>query len=69
MEFQILIQRLKSRVMKIQQKEFEFLTQNLDSKEGSNILKEQKFNKEDFDVLLEIKNRLGSGMKFEPRFF
>jgi hypothetical protein len=55
--------------MKIQQKEFEFLTQNLDSKEGLNILKEQKFNKEDFDVLLEIKNRLGSGMKFEPRFF
>jgi hypothetical protein len=55
--------------MKIQQKEFEFLTQNLDSKEGLNILKEQKFNKEDFDVLLEIKNRLVSGMKFEPRFF
>jgi hypothetical protein len=30
-----------------------------------NIFKEWKFNKEDFDVLSELKNRLGSGMKFE----
>jgi hypothetical protein len=41
------------------------LTQDLNSKEGLNIFKEWKFNKEDFDVLSELKNRLGSGMKFE----
>jgi hypothetical protein len=33
--------------------------QNLDSKEGLNILKERKYIKEDFEVLLEIKNQLG----------
>jgi hypothetical protein len=37
----------------------------LNSKEGLNIFKEWKFNKEDFEVLSELKNRLGSGMKFE----
>jgi hypothetical protein len=41
------------------------LTQDLNSKEGLNIFKEWKFNKEDFEVLSELKNRLGSGMKFE----
>jgi hypothetical protein len=34
-----------------------------------NIFKERKFNKEDFDVLSEIKNQFGSGMKFESRDF
>jgi hypothetical protein len=37
----------------------------LNSKEGLNIFKEQKFNEDDFEVLSEIKNRLGSGMRFE----
>jgi hypothetical protein len=37
----------------------------LDSKEGLNIFKERKFNKEDFEVLSEIKNQLGSEIKFE----
>jgi hypothetical protein len=45
------------------------LTQDLNSKEGLNIFKEQKFNKEGFDVLSEIKNQLGLGMKFESRNF
>jgi hypothetical protein len=41
----------------------------LDSNEGLNIFKEWKFYKEDFEVLLEIDKRLGSGMKFESRDF
>jgi hypothetical protein len=41
------------------------LTQDLNSKESLNISKEWKFDKEDFEVLLELKNRLGSWMKFE----
>jgi hypothetical protein len=41
------------------------LTRDLNSKEGLNIFKEQKFNKEGFDVLSEIKNQLGLVMKFE----
>jgi hypothetical protein len=41
------------------------LTQDLNSKESLNISKEWKFDKEDFEVLLELKNRLGSRMKFE----
>jgi hypothetical protein len=41
------------------------LTQDLNSKESLNIFKEWKFDKEDFEVLLELKNRLGSRMKFE----
>jgi hypothetical protein len=41
------------------------LTQDLNPKEGFNIFKEWKFDKEDFEVLSKIKNRLGSGMKFE----
>jgi hypothetical protein len=44
-------------------------TQDLNSEEGLNIFKEQKFNKEDFEELSEIKNQLGPGMKFEPRYF
>jgi hypothetical protein len=40
------------------------LTQDLNSKEGLNIYKEWKFDKEDFDVLSELKNWPGSGMKF-----
>jgi hypothetical protein len=36
------------------------LTQDLNSKESLNISKEWKFDKEDFEVLLELKNRLGS---------
>jgi hypothetical protein len=34
-------------------------TQDLNSNEGLNIFKEQKFNMEDCEVLSEIKNRLG----------
>jgi hypothetical protein len=41
----------------------------LDSNEGLNIFEEWKFYKEDFEVLLEIDKRLGSGMKFESRDF
>jgi hypothetical protein len=41
------------------------LTQDLNSKESLNISKQWKFDKEDFEVLLELKNRLGSRMKFE----
>jgi hypothetical protein len=37
----------------------------LDSKEGLNIFKERKLDKEDFEVLSKIKNRIGSGKKFE----
>jgi hypothetical protein len=37
----------------------------LNSKEGLNTFKEWKFVKGDFEVLSELKNRLGSGMKFE----
>jgi hypothetical protein len=41
------------------------LTQDLNSKESLNIFKEWKFDKEDFEVLSELENWLGSGMKFE----
>jgi hypothetical protein len=40
----------------------------LDSKEGLNTFKEQKLDKEDFEVLSKIKN-LGSVMNFESRDF
>jgi hypothetical protein len=35
----------------------------LDSKEDLNVFKEQNFNKEDFELCLEIDNRLGSEIK------
>jgi hypothetical protein len=40
-------------------------TRDLNSKEGLNIFKERKRIKEGFEILLEIKNWLGSEMKFE----
>jgi hypothetical protein len=41
------------------------LTQDSNSKEDLNIFKEQKFEKEDFEVLSELENQLGSKIKFE----
>jgi hypothetical protein len=40
-------------------------TQDLNSKDGLNIFEEWKFDKEYFEVLSKLENRLGSGLKFE----